>query len=132
MNSRHRILHNLYYRQAGGEAARPPEPQPEKQSTFSVEEVKRMAREAEHTPGPWGIGLNPTIPEGQQIEAYSEDGNRVLQVIVRTFNPDDLHLIAAAPDLLEMLQEIVGKGLLNGAMLKDARSVIAKATGGQA
>jgi hypothetical protein len=38
-------------------------------------------------------------------------------------------LIVAAPDLLEMLQEIVGKGLLNGAMLKDARSVIAKATG---
>lgn len=84
-----------------------------------------------HTPGPWGIGLNPTIPEGQQIEAYSEDGNRVLQVIVRTFNPDDLHLIAAAHDLLEILQEIVGKGLLNGAMLKDARSAIAKATGEQ-
>lgn len=41
-------------------------------------------------------------------------------------------LIAAAPDLLEMLQEIVGKGLLNGAMLKDARSVIAKAMGEQA
>lgn len=85
-----------------------------------------------HTPGPWGIGLNPTIPEGQQIEAFSEDGNRVLQVIVRTFNPYDLHLIAAAPDLLEMLQEIVGKSLLNGAMLKDARSTIAKATGEQA
>jgi len=40
-------------------------------------------------------------------------------------------MILFAPDLLQMLQEIVGKGLLNGAMLKDARSVIAKATGEQ-
>jgi hypothetical protein len=60
-----------------------------------------------HTPEPWGIGLNPTIPEGQQIEAFSEDGNRVLQVIVRTFNPDDLHLIAAAPDLLNALRMVL-------------------------
>ena len=45
---------------------------------------------------------------------------------------ENARLIAAAPDLLEMLQEIVGKGLLNGAMLKDARSVIAKAMGEQA
>jgi len=60
-----------------------------------------------HTHGPWDIGLNPTIPEGQQIEAYSEDGNRVLQVIVRTFNPDDLHLIAAAPELLRVCIQAV-------------------------
>jgi hypothetical protein len=40
-------------------------------------------------------------------------------------------MILFAPELLQMLQEIVGKGLLNGAMLKDASSIIAKATGEQ-
>ena len=90
-----------------------------------------------HTPGPWGIGLNPTIPEGQQIEAYSEGGNRVLQVIVRTFNPDDLRLIAAAPDLLAALRDMVNT-LTDGPDESDiarvfnvSRAAIAKATGEQ-
>ena len=90
-----------------------------------------------HTPGPWHIGLNPTIPEKQQIEAFSDDGNRVLQVIVRTFNPDDLHLIAAAPDLLAALRDMVNT-LTDGPDESDiarvfnvSRAAIAKATGEQ-
>jgi hypothetical protein len=83
-----------------------------------------------HTPGPWGIGLNPTIPEGQQqIEAFSEDGNRVLQVIVRTFNPDDLHLIKAAPELLEALVEMVEIAEAQGHRVTRGRAAIAKAEG---
>ena len=85
-----------------------------------------------HTPGPWGIGLNPTIPEGQQIEAYSEDGNRVLQVIVRTFNPDDLHLIKAAPELLEALVEMVEIAEAQGHRVTRGRAAIAKAKGEKA
>jgi hypothetical protein len=82
-----------------------------------------------HTPGPWGIGLNPTIPEGQQIEAFSEDGNRVLQVIVRTFNPDDLHLIAALPELLDALVEMVEIAEAQGHRVTRGRAAIAKAEG---
>jgi len=70
-------------------------------------------------------------------EAFSDDGNRVLQVIVRTFTPDDLHLIAAAPDLLNALQAIVksladqdDEGMIEHAQqMIDARAAIAKATG---
>jgi hypothetical protein len=38
-------------------------------------------------------------------------------------------LIAAAPDLLEALEEIVRKDLLAGTILNDARAAIAKARG---
>ena len=86
-------------------------------------------KETKHTPGPWFVGLNPTIPEGQQIEAFSEDGNRVLQVIVRTFNPDDFHLIKAAPELLEALVEMVEIAEAQGHRVTRGRAAIAKATG---
>lgn len=84
-----------------------------------------------HTPGPWIIEDNSTIQEGRQVAAFSDDGNRALQVIVRTFNPDDLSLIAAAPDLLDALKIVeqmlyINEGLPVPSHIKSA---IAKATG---
>ncbi len=46
MNNRYKVLSNFYYRQPMGEVPRPPEPQPEKQSTTPREDIIRMAREA--------------------------------------------------------------------------------------
>lgn len=82
----------------------------------------------QHTPGPWIVEDNPTIQEGKQIAAFSDDGNRALQVIVRTFKPDDLSLIAAAPDLLDALQIMLKHANTMTAKLV-AHAAIAKATG---
>lgn len=60
-----------------------------------------------HTPGPWLVEHNSSIPERKQIEAVSEDGNRVLQIIVRSFNAkSDMNLVSAAPELLAVLQDL--------------------------
>lgn len=82
-----------------------------------------------HTPGPWFV-----TEGGQYIEASRyEHGGRQIVGKPQGDNPEqwnaNARLIAMSPELLGMLQEIVSKNLLNGAMLKDARAAIAKATG---
>lgn len=54
-----------------------------------------------HTPLPWVVELNPTIPEGIQVAAFETTGemagNRHLQIIIRSYNPDaDAELIVEA------------------------------------
>ena len=89
-----------------------------------------------HTNEQWIIEINPTIPEGKQIAAFSEDGNRILQVVVRSFKADsDIALIAAAPKLLLALENMVGyvndTATCNSdrAMVAAMRTVIAEAKG---
>ena len=80
-----------------------------------------------NTPGPW-------MYPGKDFDIETTNGAPVLDTGCgccsdHTASEEDLILMAAAPELLQMLQEIVNKNLLNGAMLKDARAVIAKAKG---
>ena len=91
-----------------------------------------------HTPEPWLVEtfMRPNKGEVTQVAAFSEDGNRILCCVVESFKKiEDSRLIAAAPDLLEALEEIVsaadgdGWNQLDGTLRK-ARAAIAKATGG--
>jgi hypothetical protein len=67
--------------------------------------MKDRTMNTQHTKGPWVTELNPTIAEGCQVSAYSDEGNRVLQVVVRSFNSDaDRRLIVESPALLEALE----------------------------
>jgi len=87
---------------------------------------------SKHTPGPWAIEDNPTINEQQQVAAFSEDGNRVLQIIVRSFNPkEDMSLIAAAPDLLNAVRFLLSNhdNRISKPDHDAAYAAIAKATG---
>ena len=54
-----------------------------------------------HTPGPWIV----REPEDDELyEVYAEDGGDLICYPVYTRNQrDNIHLIAAAPDLLEAL-----------------------------
>ena len=97
---------------------------------------------SKHTPGPWGFSTEPQ-PNGCPIV-----GSRGLMVamLAHTVNQDDqretalanARLIAAAPDLLELLEDVISIG---GGMVEEiygycfverARAAIAKATGGEA
>jgi len=81
-----------------------------------------------HTPGPWQCG-------GRFITA--NDGGRIVISATETIPVADARLIAAAPDLLAALQDLlriadgsepcVGEGY--GIKLNAARGAIAKATG---
>lgn len=94
-----------------------------------------------HTPGPWTLNdarsTRVDLIDTQQGHAVGE----IVWVDVR--NPADARLIAAAPDMLETLREIVE--WLDGAesfpiiravscvqALHAARAAIVRATGGQA
>lgn len=90
---------------------------------------------AQHTPGPWHVGGSDksTIYNkyGQRI-ANSFEGVLVTQASDETCQAN-ARLIAAAPDLLELLQELVD-GMTDvedsdSRVLFRARAAIAKATG---
>lgn len=59
-----------------------------------------------HTPGPW------TIDEGMHLHIRGNLSNRKHmaheETVARVFHSDDAQLIAAAPDLLESLESIIG------------------------
>ena len=86
-----------------------------------------------HTPGPWTLNdarsTRVDLIDTQQGHAVGE----IVWVDVR--NPADARLIAAAPDMLETLRDIVG--MLADAndtradALHAARAAIVRATGGQ-
>ena len=66
---------------------------------------------AQHTPGPWSI--SPTNWEDCHAGIYAGEANSYIAVIVGTPNSEaDTHLIASAPDLLEVLQQAVNKGYM--------------------
>ena len=85
---------------------------------------------SKHTPGPWRIGTPP--PNGEQTIG-TQHGLMVAVVTTGSGVPTkaNARLIAAAPELLEALQEIVNAAD-GDAGLKKARAAIAKATGGAA
>ena len=92
---------------------------------------------SKHTPGPWRVEIDdspdaawawqwPTIVSDE----YEVVGTEGMYGDLET-DMANARLIAAAPDLLQALQEIVRRDLLAGAIKHDARAAIAKATGGE-
>jgi len=93
-----------------------------------------------HTPGPWYVGSGTY--EGRNIysvASVTDDEGFTYQPIVASAEDDGIkcwdanaRLIAAAPDLLEALQEMVRTFAKNHAPAVDvARAAIARATGEQ-
>lgn len=83
-----------------------------------------------HTRGPWKVNIH-NIP-GYAAQVLDEDGDLLCDLDFRKGGKDEedanAHLIAAAPDLLEVLEEIL---LLPdaGDSMKKAKAVINKARG---
>ena len=95
---------------------------------------------SDHTPGPWHLRVNP-VHEGQfdiRCETYGYAPLAVVRgdkrsTMKKSF--ENARLIAAAPDLLEALQTLLGDALqlrydeLPPESVAKAKAVIAKATG---
>ena len=92
---------------------------------------------AKHTPGPWRIATEPSGIRARHIKADSYlTVCSFLTSVSRNCGPDEINanarLIAAAPDLLALLVELVDiEGPMPGtsAWGDKARAAIAKATG---
>lgn len=95
-----------------------------------------------HTPGPWASGR--AIPEDGAVSRIVRAGDDHIAVVMHLEDAaqeaaDNARLIAAAPELLEALQALVGEADLgeidnedNARLLLDwARAAIARATGGK-
>lgn len=94
---------------------------------------------AKHTPGPWAYIGNGDIVA--RSEKYCGGEKDIASVFMTTNDEDEANarLIAAAPDLLKALNEIVsqidqggsgGKVFSRDACIAQARAAIAKVTGG--
>ena len=91
-------------------------------------------RKSKHTPGPWRV---VRVAAGFTIRAASRAVATLPSLVVRGRRQQaeaDAHLIAAAPELLEALQLMVTwEDWIDDPdwleLVKDARGVIAKATG---
>lgn len=93
---------------------------------------------SKHTPGPWFVrepdnGIYDTDDEIANVVARGPYG---LNTLAEDVELADARLIAAAPDLLETLRDIVAvyahvinRGPRESALLTRARAAIAKATG---
>lgn len=83
---------------------------------------------AQHTSGPWRVIENAHI-DAIQVMAPS-DGDRVCTVTSRSESAANGRLIAAAPELLAALQNILTANPDLAEVADEARAAIAKATGG--
>jgi hypothetical protein len=91
---------------------------------------------AKHTPGPWEASI--TANSIGQRHIYDENNHPIAQTVHKDVeHPERISanalLIAAAPELLDALQNLLGFGI-NGTIESqmaqdDARAAIAKATG---
>lgn len=97
-------------------------------------EIKQKLGMSEHTPGPWKAEFGQRYGHIVDCEGYEF----AYLCVERPFSEviANCHLMAAAPDMLETLCDIVG--MLNHVndmrpeVLRAAREAIARATGGQA
>jgi hypothetical protein len=109
-----------------------------------------MSTEAKHTAGPWSYNILPLksyhrVPE---ISIYNADGNEFIRQSYDTYSDQatlseaDACLIAAAPDMLEALEEVVAlqekhrtsairTHICMIVLAEHARAIIAKAKGEQ-
>jgi len=86
--------------------------------------------EKKHTPGPWKLSVDGCNAENNRANVV-EGANGSL-IVYGNANDSDARLIAAAPDLLEALQELwdIHKGYeINSERAARINAAIAKATG---
>ena len=92
--------------------------------------------EIKHTPGPWEIvpGDEWTTDVGTPGGEYDDGRRRHWNIASVNKRRDEWkanrRLIAAAPDMLDVLMKIHSAGYTNGADWEMVRAVVAKATGG--
>jgi len=88
----------------------------------------------QHTPGPWFV-----TPDGAAVyekDGFGYRGETVCRLVGHPFTTANARLIAAAPDLLDALAEMLADAdtlqepYRNEAICERARAAIAKATGG--
>lgn len=89
--------------------------------------------EAKHTPGPWSVDESNAIV-GEKLDDHPIWLRPVIARFATGVRPADARLMAAAPDLLEALQEILDAADGSGwdqldATLRTARAAVSKATG---
>ena len=92
---------------------------------------------AQHTPGPWHVGMKPGPivygPNGEQVASL------VVPMLPEEENRANAHLIAAAPELLAALRDVIGWIPGSSAWhtdaarksVENARAVLAQATGAE-
>ena len=101
---------------------------------------------SKHTPGPWSVGEVSHKKQRVDIDSLHADqtvGHHTWRGLARAYGCEDMpvegtaamlanaRLIAAAPELLEALKVLVENGGIGPEqMFHDARTAIAKATGG--
>ncbi len=98
--------------------------------------TESKAKEAQHTPGPWkaehsGTGDASVIARPGWV---NKDGSAFEPIIVKRTSWENARLIAAAPELLAALTDLVGGcgkegDLYSSTAMNKARAAIAKATG---
>lgn len=94
---------------------------------------------SKHTPGPWSFLRSKAPVDGEYDFAISGEGAPVLAEVFGRFSnggyspaEDNARLIAAAPELLDALRNLVAVQpnlMANSAELANARAAIAKADG---
>lgn len=72
-----------------------------------------------HSPGPWKF----SVEHDHCVITINKD-----KFAWPACDANDVRLMAAAPEMLNLLQEIVRKGLLAGALSHDVNKAIKKAT----
>jgi uncharacterized protein (DUF58 family) len=95
-----------------------------------------------HTPGPWGyeqttLTICRLIVSTEDVKALNitpkADPNHTIAYVPNDVTPKEqeanARLIAAAPELLEALKEILARAGFNQGGWRDARAAIAKAEG---
>lgn len=86
-----------------------------------------------HTPGPWTVGPHPGNGAGSAWRTILSQGGAFPGAYVGEALERDAHLMAAAPELLESLRNLLGwhEGIGNtgGKFIEGARAAIAKAEG---
>ena len=82
-----------------------------------------------HTPGPWEIQQFVPYPHSDKITyIVASDVFDIVSPHLLIRRPEDALLIAAAPDLLDLLKTVVNEGWLSGNNLEMAcREAIARA-----
>ena len=91
-----------------------------------------------HTPGPWFVGTGTSDQLGPVLAIVrKEESSGAAIAIIDTvpgdeFSQENARLIAAAPELLDALVEMVEIAEAQGHRVTRGRAAIAKATGEQA
>lgn len=97
-----------------------------------------MSQKVIHTPGPWRVA-HPPHGDRYEIRGGKDDRRILKEPSSPTENtPEDMRLIATAPELLEALQGLMARmnalesviDTGSGGQIAAARAAIAKATGG--